>query len=356
MPNWLGDCVMAMPALRYLAESLPEIRLYLAGRPNFRELFLTQPHVAGFVEAPSSGFRKLVKGLSDTRRLVRDAGMAKGIDLGVLFTNSLSTAAWMWRCGARRRLGYNLDCRRLLLTHPIPCGGVERSWHFVRYYMWLAKCAESLIRDVEAINSRHLEPLEGYLVPNLTVGESSRAQAISLMEAQGVYGPYAVIAPASAYGAVKDWPPSHYRELVARINRELSLPVAVTGGAGQAEMCQSIAEGQKAAVNLAGKTSLDCFAGLLAEASLFVGGDSGGAHVAGALGIPTAVIFGITNPTRTCPTGARVRMIGEGEAKDVKLSTPEARDAAKQALAAIAPDRMMEAVKGLASGKNNASI
>lgn len=342
MPNWLGDCVMAMPALRHLSESMPGARIFLAGREQFRQLFRDQAGVAGFVQAPSSGFGQLMKGMSDTRRSVRDAGLP-AIDLGLLFTNSLSTAAWMWRTGATHRVGYDLDCRRFFLTHPVPCGGLETSWHFVRYYLWLATFAESILREAEAVSPRQVEPLADYMLPALRVGEESREAAAALLRECGLEGRYAVIAPASAYGPVKDWPAEHYRELVKTINRDYKLPVAVTGGGGQAEICQSIADGQKAAVNLAGRTSLDQFAGLLADAALFVGGDSGGAHVAGALRVPTVVIFGITNPTRTRPGGTRVRHIGDGEDRDVKLSTPSAREKARKALEAIAPDRVAAA-------------
>lgn len=339
MPNWLGDCVMAMPALRHLAESIPEARIFLAGREPFRRLFSDQAGVSGFVQAPSSGFGQLMKGMSDTKRYVADAGLP-AIDLGLLFTNSLSTAAWMWRTGATHRVGYDLDCRRFFLTHPVPCGGLETSWHFVRYYLWLATFSESILRESETVRPRQVEPLADYMLPALSVGEESRESAASLLRECGVEGPYAVIAPASAYGPVKDWPPEHYRELVKILNHDFKLPVAVTGGGGQADVCRAIAADQKAAVNLAGRTSLDQFAGLLAGADLFVGGDSGGAHVAGALCVPTVVIFGITNPTRTRPGGTRVRHIGEGESRDVKLSTPSAREKAREALAAIAPDRV----------------
>ena len=345
MPNWLGDCVMAMPALRHLSEWLPNAKIYLAGRTQFRDLFAAQPGIAGFAEAPSSGLGKLIKGMAGARRFAREAGLPERFDLGLLFTNSLSTAAWMWRLGPKIRIGYDTDCRRLFLTNPAPCGGVEKSWHFVRYYMWLIKFAESLLGETGDVAGKHLESLEEYMTPQLSVGEEAREKARALLADRGIIGRYAVIAPASAYGAVKDWPPEHYRRLVEMLNGELSLPVVVTGAAGQAAVCQSIAEGRKRAINLAGQTSMREFAGLLAEADLFVGGDSGGAHVAGALGIPTVVIFGITNPTRTRPAGRLVTSLGEGEEHDVKLSTPEAREAAAKALAAIAPEAVLAAAR-----------
>ncbi len=343
MPNWLGDSVMAMPAVRHIAGAFPEARLYLGGREPFRRFFSDQPNVAGFVTAPASGFGNLLRSMIKPGNALKPVGFHDPIDLGILFTNSLSTAAWMWQLGARYRIGYDRDCRSFLLTHAVPCGKVESSWHFVRYYLWLAKCSETALSPADA----HLPPQQSYpgdRTPTLAVGGASREEAAALLRDCGIGEgkPYAVFAPASAYGEVKDWPADSYSRLAGLINRDPGLPVVLTGSAAQREVCERIARGRESVVNLAGRTSLDGFVGLLAGAALFVGGDSGGAHVAGALGLPTAVIFGITNPGRTRPLGKGVRSIGAGAGHDVKLSTPQARERARAALAAITPEQVWE--------------
>ncbi|MCC8189808.1 MAG: glycosyltransferase family 9 protein [Planctomycetes bacterium] len=347
MPNWLGDCVMAMPALARLRQAFPGADLYLAGRKGFNALFSAQEGVAGFIEAPASGFGKLLRGISDTRRILRSAGVPADPDLGLLFTNSLSTAAWMWRSGAKSRIGYDLDCRRFFLTHPVPCGGLELSWHFIQYYLWLAAFAETVLAADGAGSEGATAAVPELVPPRLRVGDPARAAAAATLRQAGIDGQYAVLAPASAYGPVKDWPPHHYRRLIDTLRRDYALPVVITGGGGQTGVCRAIAGDQPGVVDLSGKTDLDVFAALVAGASLFVGGDSGGAHVAAAMGIPTVVIFGITNPTRTCPTGERVRTVGAGSAHDVRLATPAAREAARQALEGIAPERVAGAVEGM---------
>ncbi len=350
MPNWLGDCVMAMPALRHLAGALPEARIHLAGRKAFRGLFTAQPGVSGFVEAPDSGLGKLIRSMSDTRMIVKRSGLADGVDIGVLLTNSLSTAAWMWRTGSAARVGYDLDCRRFFLTHPVPCTRMESSWHFTRYYLRLARVAEAVARKADGIPPDWPQPDGDFLLPALRIGDAAREAAAGILRDAGIAGRYAALAPASAYGAVKDWPPGHYRSLVEALWRNFSLPAVLTGGAGQIGVCADIASGQKAAVNLAGKTTLDEFAAIMAGASLFVGGDSGGAHVSAALGVPTIVIFGITNPSRTRATGARVRQIGGGGDRDVKLNAPAARAAAQEALASISPELVAAAAGEMLGG------
>ncbi len=347
MPNWLGDCVMAMPALRHICETLPQAKIYLSGRRQFGGLFMSQPGVSGFVEAPGSGLGNLVKGLAGAKRRVRGAGVPMPVDFGLLFTNSLSTALWMWRSGAQRRVGYSLDSRRLFLTDPVPCGGVEKSRHFINYYLWLAQTLESALSEGGETPCRQVAPLADYHYPSICVSDAGRNEAARIAHSLGCAGRYAVIAPASAYGPVKDWPVENYRALVKTLNHEFGLSVLVTGAAAQKDVCQAIADDQKAAYNTAGLTSLDGFLGMLADARAFIGGDSGGAHVAAALSIPTIVIFGITNPSRTRPTGRRVASLGEGAEKDIKLNTPRARAAAKHALASIRPEQVAKKLAAL---------
>lgn len=346
MPNWLGDCIMAMPAVHCLQNSFPNAKMYLAGREQFREFFSAQKGVTAFVPAPASGVGKLLRSMIETRQLVKKTLASDTLfNLGLLFTNSLSTAAWMWRTGSRSRLGYNLDYRKLFLTHPVPYGEVESRLHFVCYYLWLAQCGTSVLNG-EKLQLKE-KPTVDYVAPSVNVSDQACLQARSLLAEHNVSGKYMVIAPASAYGAVKDWPPDYWRDLVAMINNEFAMPVVVTGGRGQAEVCEQIAEEQKAAVNIAGLTNMDEFAGLLAGASGFVGGDSGGAHMAGALGIPTVVIFGITNPVRTSPGGNAVRILGGNTGSEIKLSSPEAKDRAKKLLTSITPDQVFETLEVL---------
>lgn len=342
MPNWLGDCVMALPAVAHLVDALPDADIFLAAREQFRPLLACQPGVAGFLPAPGSGLGRMLRGIAGGRGEARALLGGGTFDAGLLLTYSFSTAFWLWRIGAAARVGYNTDGRRLFLTHPVPFGEAEKPRHCARNYLHLAQCAERVLRGGGS-DFPPSEPSGSLPIPRLAVSAESRERARRLLAARGVTGRYALLAPASAYGPVKDWPPAHYRELAKGLNRKHSLPVVVTGAGGQREVCAAIAADQAHAVSVAGETDMAEFAGLVAESALFIGGDSGGAHAAGALGIPALVIFGVTNPARTRPLGEKVLLIGAGEDRDVKLSTPEAREAARLALAAILPERVLEA-------------
>lgn len=104
---------------------------------------------------------------------------------------------------------------------------------------------------------------------------------------------YAVIHP-MASAAAKTWPAARFLEVAAHIDRELGLEPVFIGGPGE---------------NLAAFAPYRCYVGeplettkcLLASASLFVGNDSGPAHMAAAFGLPVVVLFGASDPVVWAP-------------------------------------------------------
>ena len=93
------------------------------------------------------------------------------------------------------------------------------------------------------------------------------------------------------------------RELSAR-----GLEVLACDGAGEAEACAALVQAAGGR-SLAGKTSLPQQAALCAAAAVVVSNDSGMAHLAGAVGAPTVVVFGSTSSAWTAPLGPRVQVV-----------------------------------------------
>jgi ADP-heptose:LPS heptosyltransferase len=131
-------------------------------------------------------------------------------------------------------------------------------------------------------------------------------------------GAYAVIAP-GATAPFRTWPIESLARTVRDIHRKTGLRFYVVGGPGNAPQCEALATAvPDAAVSLAGRTSLLQLLPLLAAAQLFIGMDSGIAHMAGALAVPTVVIspFPLSStvdhpnsPLRFRPCGPRVRVL-----------------------------------------------
>src|SRR5581483_2160259 len=123
-PNWLGDAVMALPAIADVRRAMPDAAITVAARPSVAPLFALVPEVDDHV----------------------DSAHIAGADIALLFPNAFRTALLAWRAGVPERWGYRTDGRGLLLTR-----GVDRptqSVHQVDYYRHLiAELAASLARD-----------------------------------------------------------------------------------------------------------------------------------------------------------------------------------------------------------------
>ena len=99
-------------------------------------------------------------------------------------------------------------------------------------------------------------------------------------------------------------------------------------------------------LNLAGRTGLPELAAVLAQCRMALSNDSGGMHLASAVGTKVVAVFGLTDPTRTGPLGEGHRVLaarGVPHHRDIPRDSRAARDA----LESIQPDRVIEAVLGV---------
>lgn len=113
---------------------------------------------------------------------------------------------------------------------------------------------------------------------------------------------FALLSPGAGWGA-KLWPPENYGQVAAALARE-GLPSMVNCGPGEEELARAVEQASGGAAQPLG-CSLGELIALTRRARLFVGGDSGPMHLAAALGVPVAAIFGPTDPARNGPYGTR---------------------------------------------------
>jgi heptosyltransferase II len=112
LPNWVGDVVMATPALRALRGHFGD-RARLVG--------IMRPYVTEVLAGSSWLDHTLVydrKSVSGVRRLIARLRRQR-LDCVLLLTNSLSTSLFAWLAGTPRRIGYARDGRSWLLTDPL---------------------------------------------------------------------------------------------------------------------------------------------------------------------------------------------------------------------------------------------
>jgi heptosyltransferase-2 len=290
-PNWLGDAVMALPAIADLKRHAPATRLTVAARPSVVALFELASDVDATVTLEWRGRVLSRAGLhADIERLRNlDASQA------VLLPNSFASAWLVHQAGVPERVGYATDWRSFLLSRAVQ--RPDASVHQGEYYQHLV---------------RALGVATGPLEPRLEVSLDDQETARALLVAHGwdTLSTLVVLAPGAAYGTAKQWLPSHYAALAASL---VTTPVNGRGVAcvligGHADAATtalvrtSVTEGVRARVlDLAGATSLRSLAGVFRLAAACVSNDSGAMHVAAAVGTPLVALFGATNERETSP-------------------------------------------------------
>ncbi len=291
-PNWIGDAVMAIPALQQLRSEHPDAEITILARPWVSGLYRRESfcdELLPYTATPGwSGF-------ADKWALSRTLHL-RHFDCALLLQNAFEAAALVRLAGIPNRVGYNRDGRGWLLTHPIPVPQKnELPAHQRFYYLELLKRARLILSypDDGAIR------LEG-------AAEAASAGREHLRQS-GLTGPVIGVSPGAAYGGAKRWLPERFAESAIQLARQLGAAVAVFGSAAEAAICQQV-QGSVAAsgietVDFSSGTPLDQFIELAAACTVLLTNDSGPMHIASALGVPTVAVFGATDHSATGPTG-----------------------------------------------------
>ncbi len=283
--NWVGDVVISLPALRTLRAHHRGDHLAVLARPWVAELYRLLPEVDELLVEEPKGRHAGRAG----RRLLANELRERAFDRAILLPRSFTTAWTAFRAGIPERWGFGGELRSPLLTHPVPFSPRPGEHELHRH-----------LRLVEATG------VPGPAIPDatVTVPDAVRHGARAKLAAAGLDdGPFAAAHVASFAHEAKRWPEERFAALFGRLHEERGLPVVLLGSAAEAAMNARVADLAAPArvVDLAGKTSLADVLGVVAEAELFVGNDSGLAHLSNAAGTPTTAVFGPTDPDATRP-------------------------------------------------------
>lgn len=272
-PNWLGDAVMAQPAIADVRRAMPDAAIAVAARPAIAPLFAMVPQVDETI---------LVKGHHVPRTR---------FDAALLLPNSFHAALAAVRAGIPERWGYRTDWRGPLLTRAIRR---TSGLHQVESYRQL----------VGALGFPN-----GPIEPGIAVSDRLRDAGADELRAAGWDGhtPLAALAPGAAYGSAKRWPPASFAALARGLAADGLRPVLV-GSAADASIGHEIlrALGQGGLVlNLIGRNDVRGLAGVLVNCRALVSNDSGTMHLGAAVGLRVTVPFGPTDERETRPLGDR---------------------------------------------------
>lgn len=304
VPSWVGDAVMATPALRLLRASFPGAFIGALVRPGIDEVlagtgFYDEAHVdrAAGVMGPKHAAAKL---------------RPRRYDTALLLTNSFSTALIARLAGIPRRIGYARDARTLLLTDRLqapqrpdgrwaPVPAVAYYWHAARALLRLAGKPDPGPDGPFAMPRARME---------LAVTPEQESAAAALLDRAGLppAAPFAILNPGGNNPA-KRWPPDRFAAVGRHLIERHGLNILVNGAPSEAELADSIAAqidgGGSRAVSLARLgVTLGSLKGVVRRARLMVTNDTGPRHLAAAFGVPVVSLFGPTDHRwTTIPVG-----------------------------------------------------
>lgn len=286
--NWVGDAIMALPALRAVRSRFREAEITILARPYVAEIYKGQ------------GVSDDLMTVEPSKNVVSEV-RARKFDAALLLQNAFEAAWVAWRAEIPERIGYARDGRSVLLTKAVrvPRRG-EITAHEQFYYLELLRRAG------------WLETLPQETFITLNVAEENRRRAEETLQAAGARPGQARIAigAGASYGSAKCWPPDRFAELANRLQEQTGACVVLFGTAAERAVSSAIASGlRRAPIDLTGKTSIAELPALLSRCQLFIGNDSGAMHVAAAVGLPIVAVFGPTDPFGTAPVTPRCTIV-----------------------------------------------
>jgi len=281
MPNWLGDCVMAVPAIESLKAAFNDCEIDLIVNESLSGLGKLMASVNKVIALPDIGTKE--------RKTALDLTRDSGYDLLIIMPNSFRSAWELWSPKIRVRAGYATSFRSSILTHAIKRPAAH-SLHQSLYFFNLVK---ELYPTVEVQDM------------SLTIPAVAVDSAMKMLPRTG--RPMVGVGFGAAYGSAKMWPADRFAELIDRLDK-VALVVLVGSKPDRAVADKVLSHTKSSPVSLVGKTDIPALSAVLSRLDLYITNDTGPMHLAAAVGTSVIAIFGPTSPEETGPLGENHRV------------------------------------------------
>lgn len=334
-PNHLGDCVMALPMLSDVREAIPDALVTVLVPESLQELLLSCPGIDRIVPIPN----RYCHGLAGVMH-IRDLLSRERYEYGFILPPSFGAASSFALAKIPNRIGYVSDGRRLLLSKALALPEPVSSEHRSKLYY-------DLLRRGVGADFAHRPP-------RLPITEAVTATGRELL---GRFFPdgwsrLAVIG-FRAVAESRRWGGDHYARVCSwLVEQGWSVALIGTADAVAAAGLIATAVNSPHLCSLTGKTSITELIAVCSVAGLFVGDESGAAHVAAAVGLPVVIPSGAAEPAETAPLALR-RAIVRVESLDclgcVKNVCPLRSDRFMRCMRDLEPETVIEAIRRIGS-------
>jgi len=329
---FLGDVILTLPLIQVLNEKLPDADIDVVLTPTAAPLMEGHPSIRSVIrydkKGSERGWRALVRHVSRIR--------ATRYDVAVVPHRSLRSALLAYLASIPVRVGFDQGAAPWLMTKRVP---YQRSAHEADRNL-------ALVRGLEIEPPPKPRPL-------LRPSSADEARVESFLRSSELVGRRLVaVAPGSVW-FTKRWPEERYSALVKMIE-DAGMSAVMIGGEGDEDVCMNILirSGASHSASAAGKFGLLASAALIARCRALVTNDSAPQHIGVAVGTPVVAIFGATAPVYGfAPYGEKDRVLettGLPCRPCAVHGGPTCPIGTFECMLKISPDRVMEAVVGVA--------
>lgn len=304
----MGDAVISTVLFPLLRRRYPAASLEVLCGPWNRQLFAAVPEVNRVHESRRNRFLRGGDRRCWKRLAWIAAVFAQGLrlrrekyDLAIDVRGDFPNALMLWLSGAKRRLGWNCGGGGFLLTDVAP-------------FVHNRPEVESRLALLAAMGIAPADNEDD--LPHFRPSEAAKTIVADKLAACFVEVPnrkrsLLVAVHVSAGTAAKRWPVEHWRRLLDMLIAA-GARVVLVGSSSDRPISQSIRGGRclSNVGDLTGDLDIVELAALLERADLFIGGDSGPAHLAAAVRTPALALFSGTNDSRQWrPRGEKVAVV-----------------------------------------------
>lgn len=261
VPTWLGDCVMATPAIENIVNLHPDADITIFGSAISAKVFEYHPNVKCIV-IDSSRKRKF-----RTLHLYKQAKQLGEFDCAMSFRRTLASKLFVWFLKATVKGSYKRYTKRAI--HQV-----------IRYNDFVNKIFKESTTASQLTIYKNPAPFK-------TIKSNKKLLGIN---------------PGASYGSAKRWYPEEFSKVSSELASQYDL--VIFGGPNEKDIALDI---EKLLIknnvdnyqNLAGKTTIPELINHISNLDLFITGDSGPMHVAASFQVPTVAIFGPTKDNET---------------------------------------------------------
>jgi ADP-heptose:LPS heptosyltransferase len=289
--KYLGDVIVAVPALRALRDQWPDAELHALVAEDAAPLLRHLPWLDKVWALPRTrGKARLAESWPIIKKL-RQEKFARSVD----FVGNDRGALLSRLIGAKERLG----------VMPVD-GPYYRRLAYTRCIEEADATRHEIVRDLHVLSAWNVPFPQN---PCLEI----RADPALAKDAAQIFPGHPVIFHLSTSQPKKEWPASNWVELYTRAHAA-GVEIALSSGPSAREqaLLAEVWGALPKAPTVPPGLPLDLFLAVVARAQLFVSPDTAPLHLAAGLGIPTIGLFGATAASRWAPLGAQHQVVQGG--------------------------------------------